>query len=256
MAAKIALGAEGSGGQYWVFGGFRESGMDGSRSEFARPTSLALMGIAAVGWLVAIYFWAEGVSLRADGEEVQRRSEVARQELVGELQAMQRAVGSAGDLRKRLDDGRKALDDAVAERTRVQTDLADLTHKVDETELSLASESDQLDSKTALLKDTTNNLKSAQEELGDLAAQKAAVEADLVKAQAALADAQAAARAADASAVAAKTAETDARAKAEAFAKAADIAQARLDAIEAQIQARRNPPTPAPSPTPSPSPTP
>ena len=220
---------------------FGELGMDGGRSEFARPASLALMGIAAVGWLVALYFWQEGVGLRADGEEALRRAEVARQELVGELQALQQAVGSAAELRRRLDRGRKALDDAVAERTSVQSALADLTHKVDETELSLASESDELDSKSALLKDTTANLKSVQEDLGDLAAQKAAVADELQKAQAALADSLARARAADASAVAAKTAETDARAKGDALAKAANDAQARLDAIVAEIKAKSAP---------------
>jgi chromosome segregation ATPase len=228
--------------------GAKESGMDGGRSEFARPASLALMGIAAVGWLIALYFWQEGVGLRADGEEAQRRSEVARQELVGELQALQQAVGSATDLRRRLDLGRKALDDAVAQRTSVQTQLADLTHKVDETELSLASESDELDSKTTLLKDTNANLKSAQEALGDLATQKAALASDLQKAQAALADAQAGARAADASAVAAKASEADSRVKIEALTKAADDAQGRLDAIVAEIKAKQSAPTPAPKP--------
>lgn len=219
--------------------------MDGGRSEFSRPASLALMGIAAVGWLVALYFWQEGVSLRADGEEAQRRSEVARQELVGELQALQQTVGAASDLRRRLDQGRKALDDAVAQRTSVQTQLADLTHKVDETELSLASESDELESKSALLKDANANLKSTQEDLAALATRKAAVASDLQKAQAALADARAGAAAADASAVAAKTAETDSRAKAEALAKAADAAQARLDALVAEIKAKS---APAPKP--------
>ena len=115
------------------------------RSEFARPASLALMAIAAVGWLVAVYFWSQSVGLRAEGEEALRRAEVARQELVGELQTLQASVGSAADLRKKLDDGRKALDDAVAQRTSVQNDLAELTRKVDETELSLASETDQLE---------------------------------------------------------------------------------------------------------------
>jgi septal ring factor EnvC (AmiA/AmiB activator) len=126
--------------------------MDG-RSDFARPVSLALTGIAAVGWLVAAYFWAQAVGLRADADEAQRRSEVARSELVGELQTLQRSVGSAADLRRQLDEGRKALDDAVAQRTTAQSDLAHVARRIDEIELGLATESDQLDSKTALLKD-------------------------------------------------------------------------------------------------------
>jgi len=161
--------------------------MAGGRSEFARPASLALMAIAAVGWLVAVYFWMQAVDLRAEGEEALRRAEVARQGLVGELQSLQRIAGSAEDLRKKLDDGRKALDDAVAQRTGVQNDLSDLTRKVDETELSLASETDEVESKTALLKDTLANLKAAQDVLADLAAQKAAVAPELDKARVALA---------------------------------------------------------------------
>ena len=187
--------------------------MEGGRSEFARPASLALMAIAAVGWLVAIYFWAQAVDLRAEGEEALRRAEVARQELVGELQSLQHTVGAAAELRKKLDDGRKALDDAVAQRTGVQNDLSELTRKVDETELSLASETDEVEFEDGAVERHATNLKTTQDELADLAAQKAAIAAELDKARTALAEAQAQARAADASAVAAKTAETDSRAQ-------------------------------------------
>lgn len=187
--------------------------MSGGRSEFARPTTWALIVIAAAGWLVAMFFWVEASGLRAEGEESLRRAEVARQTLVGELQELQSAVGQAAELRKKLDDGRKAVDDAVAERTKVQNDAAEIARKIDETELSLASATDQLESKTALLKDVNANMKTAQDELAEMEAQKAAVAADLDKARAALAESQAAARAADASAVAAKTAETQARAE-------------------------------------------
>ena len=228
--------------------------MQAGRSEFARPASLALMAIAAVGWLVAAYFWAQAVGLRADGEEAQRRAEVARQEVVGELQNLQRLVGSATELRQKLDDGRKALDDAVSQRTIVQGDLADLTRKVDETELSLASETDLLDSKSTLLKDTEANLKTAQDELAEIAAQKTAAAEDLQKAQAALADATARAQAADASAVAAKSSETASRAMIDDLGKAAQAAKARLDDLEARIDAAQKrqtvPLAPAPSPTP------
>ena len=228
--------------------------MQAGRSEFARPASLALMAIAAVGWLVAAYFWAQAVGLRADGEEAQRRAEVARQEVVGELQNLQRLVGSATELRQKLDDGRKALDDAVSQRTIVQGDLADLTRKVDETELSLASETDLLDSKSTLLKDTEANLKTAQDELADIAAQKTAADEDLQKAQAALANATARAQAADASAVAAKSSETASRAMIDDLGKAAQAAKARLDDLEARIDAAQKrqtvPLAPAPSPTP------
>ena len=220
--------------------------MEAGRSEFARPASLALMAIAAVGWLVAAYFWAQAVGLRAEGEETLRRAEVARQEVVGDLQNMQRLVGSATELRRKLDDGRKALDDAVSQRTNAQGDLAELTRKVDETELSLASETDLLDSKSALLRDTEANLKAAQDELAEIASQKTTTAEDLQKAQADLAEALARARAADSSTVAAKTAEAEARAKIGSLAKAAETAQARLDALEARLKAAE--PTPRPTP--------
>src|SRR5437868_10400759 len=94
---------------------------------WAQPATWALAAIAAVGWLVGLYFWNESVGLRADAEEALRRAEVARQGLVGELQNLQRAVGSAAELRQKLEDGRKALDGAVAQRTEVQGNLAELT---------------------------------------------------------------------------------------------------------------------------------
>ena len=210
-------------------------------SEFARPVPLALTAIAAVGWLVAAYFWAQAVGLRADDEEAQRRSEVARAEIIGELQSMQRSVGMAADLRRQLDEGRKALDDAVLQRTTAQTELADLTRRVDATELSLSSETDQLESKSALLKDVNANLAAAQNELADLATQKAAIASEVEKAQTALAEAEARARAADASAVAAKTTESESRAKVEAFGRAIDAAQTQLDALQAKLKNAASP---------------
>ncbi len=214
--------------------------MDGT-SEFARPVPLALTAIAAVGWLVAAYFWAQAVGLRADGEDAQRRWEVARAELVGELQAMQKSVGTAADLRRQLDEGRKALDDAVSQRTTAQSELAHVARQIDEIELGLSTETDQLESKTALLKDVNANLAATQNELADLSTQKAAVAGEVEKAQAALAEAQARARAADSSAVAAKTTESESRAKSEELGREIEAAQARLDDVQAKLKNASSP---------------
>jgi chromosome segregation ATPase len=205
-------------------------------SEFARPVPLALTAIAAVGWLVAAYFWAQAVGLRADDEEAQRRSEVARAQLVSELQAMQQSVGTAADLRRQLDEGRKAVDEAVSQRTTAQSELAHVSRQIDEIELGLATEADQLETRTALLKDVTANLAAGQNELAELSTQKAALASEIEKAQATLAEAQASARAADASAVAAKTTESESRAKVEDLARAIDAAQAKLDALQAKLK--------------------
>ena len=196
--------------------------------EFARPVPLALTAIAAIGWLVAAYFWAQSVGLRADYDEAQRNWETARSQLVGQLQELQQAVGSAADLRKQLDEGRKALDDAVSQRTTAQSELAHVARQIDEIELGLATEGDQLESRTALLKDVNANLAAAQNELADLATRKAALEGDIAQAQAALADAQARARAADASAVAAKTSESESRAKVDELTRTIETLQAKL----------------------------
>jgi chromosome segregation ATPase len=212
-----------------------------SANDFARPVPLALTAIAAVGWLVAAYFWAQAVGLRADGEEAQRRSEVARAGLVGELQTMQHSVGSAADLRRQLDEGRKALDDAVSQRTTAQSELAHVARQIDEIELGLSSETDQLESKTVLLKDVNANLATAQNELADLSTQKAAIASEVEKAQAALAEAQARARVADSSAVAAKTTESESRAKFEELGRAIDAAQAKLDALQARLKNASSP---------------
>jgi chromosome segregation ATPase len=212
-----------------------------SANDFARPVPLALTAIAAVGWLVAAYFWAQAVGLRADGEEAQRRSEVARAGLVGELQTMQHSVGSAADLRRQLDEGRKALDDAVSQRTTAQSELAHVARQIDEIELGLSSETDQLESKTVLLKDVNANLATAQNELADLSTQKAAIASEVEKAQAALAEAQTRARVADSSAVAAKTTESESRAKVEELGRAIDAAQAKLDALQARLKNASSP---------------
>lgn len=205
-------------------------------SEFARPVPLALTAIGAVGWLVAAYFWAQAVGLRADGEDAQRRWEVARSQLVGDLQSLQQSVGMAADLRRQLDEGRKALDDAVSQRTTAQSELAHIARRIDEIELGIFTETDQLESKTALLKDVNANLAAAQTELADLSTQKAALTDELTRAQAALAEAQARARAADSSAVAAKTTESESRAKVEELGRAIDAAQTKLDALQAKLK--------------------
>jgi chromosome segregation ATPase len=187
-------------------------------------------------WLVAAYFWAQAVGLRADDEEAQRRWEVARAGLVSELQAMQQSVGSAAELRKQLDEGRKALDDAVSQRTTAQSELAHVARQIDEIELGLATEGDQLESKMALLKDVNANLATAQTELADLSTQKAALADEVTKAQTALAEAQARARAADAGAVAAKTTESESRAKSEDLGRTIVALQAQIDALQAKLK--------------------
>jgi len=161
-------------------------------NELTRPTSLALMAIAAVGWLVAVYFWSDGVSLRAENEEATRRAEVARQGLITQLQGLQESSGSAADLGARLESGRKALDETVARSTEAATRLEELTRKINEAELTLAARADLVEQQTALLKDTAANLKTTQDELADIAAQKSSAAAELAKAEADLAAVRAA----------------------------------------------------------------
>ena len=120
--------------------------MDGGRSEFSRPASLALMAIAAVGWLVAIYFWAQAVDLarRRRGSAAPRGSRAsAARRRIAEFAADRRGGRRIAQEARRRPQGARRRRRAAHRRRR--NDLSELTRKVDETELALASETDEVE---------------------------------------------------------------------------------------------------------------
>ena len=75
----------------------------GSRNDFTRPIPVALAALAIVGWLLVAYFWSQTSDLRAQLEDGMRRAEVARQTLAADLQNLQKAAGTAADLKKQAE---------------------------------------------------------------------------------------------------------------------------------------------------------
>src|SRR5271169_4548128 len=93
-----------------------------SSNDLTRPVPLALAALAVVGWLLVAYFWSQASDLRSQMEDGLRRAEVARQGLAADLQNLQKAAGTAADLKKQADASQKALTEAVSARASAQID--------------------------------------------------------------------------------------------------------------------------------------
>ena len=84
--------------------------------EFRRPTPLALAGLAAVGWLLAVFIWWQASRTESQITESLQATEQARESLAADLQNLQKAAGAAADLKKQAADAEKALSEAAAAR--------------------------------------------------------------------------------------------------------------------------------------------
>jgi hypothetical protein len=71
-------------------------------NELRRPIPLALAGIAAIGWLSAVYVWWQASETESQIATSLHAAEQARESLAADLQKLQKTAGAAADLvRKR-----------------------------------------------------------------------------------------------------------------------------------------------------------
>src|SRR5271168_5013188 len=144
--------------------------MEDERGESSRrPVTLALACVAAVGWLIAAAMWWQSSQTQSQLNESLTAAERARESLASDLQNLQKATGTAADLKKQAADAEKALSEAVAARASAQNELADLNKQIGDAKLAISGAQEEASAKTrdllavdARLKDETDHMAALQ----------------------------------------------------------------------------------------------
>src|SRR5271166_3984421 len=134
-----------------------------------RPVTLALASAAAVGWLIAATVWWQSSRAQSDLNDALTAAERARESLASDLQNLQKASGTAADLKKQAADAEKALSDAAAARASAQNELADLNKQIGDAKLAISGAQEEASAKTrdllavdARLKDESDHVAALQ----------------------------------------------------------------------------------------------
>jgi DNA repair exonuclease SbcCD ATPase subunit len=171
---------------------------DESNESSRRAVSLALAGLAVVGWLAAGFIWWQGGQTRSQLTEQLTATERARESLASDLQNLQKTAGVAADLKKQAADAEKALSDATAARASAQNELTDLNKQISDAKLAISGAQEEASAKTrdlqavdARLKDESDRVAALQSQDQTLAAEQTRLQGESDAARKALTDAQA-----------------------------------------------------------------
>ena len=205
---------------------------DESDESSQRATSLALGLLAAVGWLAAGFIWWQSGYAQSQLTEQLTAAERGRESLASDLQNLQKAAGSAADLKKQAAEAEKALSDAAAARASAQNELADLTKQIGDAKLAISGAQEEASAKTrdlqavdARFKEENDRLTALQSQNQALSTEQTRLQGDVDADRKALAEAQAQAE--------------SAREQLQALQGQVNSATAELSAIESQIRAAK-----------------
>ena len=98
--------------------------------ELRRPVSLALAGVAIIGWLLAGFLWTEASRTQSELSGSLNAAERARESLAADLQNLQKAAGTAADLKTQGDRGGEGLVGGVR-GSGIRPERARRPHKTD-----------------------------------------------------------------------------------------------------------------------------
>ncbi len=165
--------------------------------EFRRPVSLALASVAIIGWLLAGFLWTEASRTQREMSESLHAAERARESLAADLQNLQKAAGTAADLKTQATRAEKALSEASAARASAQNELADLTKQITDAKLAISGAQEEASVKArdlqavdTRLREETDRLARTQAQVLSLSAEQTRLQAQIDAAHAALAEAQ------------------------------------------------------------------
>lgn len=218
---------------------------DESDESSQRAVSLTLVGLAVLGWLAAGLIWWQSGRAQSQLSEQLTTADRARESLASDLQNLQKAAGSAADLKKRAAEAEKALSDAAAARASAQNELADLTKQIGDAKLAVSGAQEEASAKARDLqavdtrfKEENDRLTAMQSQDQALSAEQTRLQGDVDASRKALADAQA---------------QTESvRKELQALQDQVNSATAELSAIQAQIRtanpATSSPPGTSPNP--------
>ncbi len=165
--------------------------------ELRRPVSLALAGVAIIGWLLAAFLWTEASRSQSEMTESLNAAERARESLAADLQNLQKAAGTAADLKTQATEAEKALSEASAARASAQNELAELTKQIGDAKLAISGAQEEASAKSrdlqavdARLKEESDRLAGMQAQDQALSTEQARLQGQVDSARAALAEAQ------------------------------------------------------------------
>ena len=170
---------------------------DDSGDAFWRPLPLALSAVAIIGWLLAAYLWTQASQVQSQMTELLRAAEKSRELLAADLQNLQKAAGTAAELKTRAAEAEKALSEAASSRASAQNELTDLTKQINDAKLAISGAQEEASARSrdlqavdGRLKDETDRLTQMQSQEQSLSNQQTQAQSQLDGVRAALAEAQ------------------------------------------------------------------
>ena len=168
-----------------------------AEEDFRRPVTLALTGVALIGWVLAAFLWSQASRIQDEMTASLHAAEKARESLAADLQNLQKSAGTAADLKVRWAEAEKALSEASAARASAQNELADITKQINDAKLAISgaqeeasAKSRELQSVDARLKEETDRLAALQSQNQEVATEQTRLQGQAVAARTALAEAQ------------------------------------------------------------------
>ncbi len=138
--------------------------------EFRRPVPLALAGVAIIGWLLAAFLWSQASQTESQMTESLHAAERARESLAADLQNLQKAAGTAAELKAQATEAEKALSEASAARASAQNELADLTKQINDAKLAISGAQEEASAKARDLQAVDARLKEESDRLAGMQA--------------------------------------------------------------------------------------
>ena len=139
--------------------------------DFRRPVTLALTGVALIGWILAAYLWSQASRTQEEMTVSLHAAEKAREALAADLQNLQKAAGTAADLKVQATEAEKALSEASAARASAQNELADLTKQINDAKLAISGAQEEASAKSRDLQSVDARLKEETDRLAGLQSQ-------------------------------------------------------------------------------------
>jgi chromosome segregation ATPase len=168
-----------------------------AEEDFPRPVTLAVSALALIGWVLAGYLWSQASRTEDEMTTSLHAAEKARESLAADLQNLQKAAGTAADLKVQATEAEKRLSEASAARASAQNELADLTKQINDAKLAVSGAQEEasvksrdLQSVDARLKEETDRLAALQNQNQEFTAEQIRLQAQAEAARSALADAQ------------------------------------------------------------------
>ena len=136
--------------------------------------------MAIVGWLLAAFLWSQASQTESQMTDSLRAAERAREALAADLQNLQKAAGTAADLKTQATEAEKRLSEASAARASAQNELSDLTKQINDAKLAISGAQEEASAKARDLQAVDARLKQESDRLAGMQNQNQALSAEQI----------------------------------------------------------------------------